>query len=173
MSEKKGKEFRVKLPFVEYHWFKEINQDKPNIDFINNQINSFMFLIENKDKVDIENFIEELREFTKLIVAEGHLMMLGDSYKEMFLKITEFSKLKSKEKSLLPLKSIQNKIDSIDSILNKNEKALNYFGSELKNFINEILDKGYFIDLNEEYQKKYKRITDYYVTNWSGVGIDF
>lgn len=167
MSERKGKELRVRLPFVEYHWFKEINQDKPNIDFIQNQIKSFIFLIENEEKVDIENFIIELREFTKIIVAEGHLMKLSDEFKKEFLILTNFSKSKSTEMSLLPLKNTQKRIDTLISIINNNPKALNNFGDELKTFINDVLNRGHFIELNEEYKNKYKKIADYYAINWS------
>ena len=46
---KKTHSVKIKLPFVEYNWYKEITKEKPNIDIIQNQIDNFLFVVQNKE----------------------------------------------------------------------------------------------------------------------------
>ena len=45
---KKRHEGRIKLPIFEYNWTKEVAKEEPNLNIIQNQINTFMFVIQNK-----------------------------------------------------------------------------------------------------------------------------
>lgn len=89
---KKYRSGKIKLPIFEYRWSKEIDKKEPNLNIVRNQINSFMFVIQNKDKFKIDDFREEFKVFTNLIIRHGHITKLEREYQERFLKITKFIK---------------------------------------------------------------------------------
>lgn len=89
---KKSRTGEIKAPFFHYTWYKEINKIDANIKFIKDQIDSFVLLIENKDKIDVNNFRDELKTFIALIPAQAHLKKLDKEYQEKFFKITKFVK---------------------------------------------------------------------------------
>ena len=92
MMIKKSRSGKIKLPVFEYSWSKEVNTKKPNIELMQDQIDSFIFVIKNKDKFKIDDFLEEFRSFSKLIISLGHLTKLVKEYQEKFLYITKFIK---------------------------------------------------------------------------------
>jgi len=89
---KKRREGRIKLPIFEYNWSKEVDKEEPNLNTIRNQINTFMFVIQNKENFKIDDFREEFKKFTKLIIRHGHLTKLEKDYKDKFLIINKFIK---------------------------------------------------------------------------------
>lgn len=89
---KKRREGRIKLPIFEYNWSKEVDKEEPNLNVIRNQINTFMFVIQNKENFKIDDFREEFRKFTKLIIGHGHLTKLEKGYRDKFLIINKFIK---------------------------------------------------------------------------------
>ncbi|MFX1500200.1 MAG: hypothetical protein ACFFDH_04455 [Promethearchaeota archaeon] len=89
---KKSRTAKVKIPFLEYSWYKEINQIETNKEFIQNQIDSFILLIENKDNVKIGDYRDELKAFTTMLPAQGHLSKLDKEYQEKYFRITKFVK---------------------------------------------------------------------------------
>ncbi|TFG06473.1 MAG: hypothetical protein EU539_07520 [Promethearchaeota archaeon] len=89
---KKSRSGKIKLPVFEYNWSKEVDTEKPNIELMQDQIDSFIFVINNKEKFKIDDFLEEFRSFSKLIIRHGHLTKLGKEYQEKFLYITKFIK---------------------------------------------------------------------------------
>lgn len=89
---KKRREGRIKLPIFEYNWSKEVDKEEPNLNVIRNQINTFMFVIQNKENFKIDDFREEFRKFTKLIIGHGHLTKLEKRYRDKFLIINKFIK---------------------------------------------------------------------------------
>ena len=89
---KKSRTGKVKAPFFEYTWYKEINKIDADMKFIKKQIDSFNILIDNKDKIDPNNFKDEIETFISLIPAQGHLVKLEKDYQEKFFKITKFIK---------------------------------------------------------------------------------
>ena len=89
---KKSRTAKIKAPFFEYSWYKEINKIDADMKFIKKQIDSFNLLIDNKDKIDPNNFKDEIETFISLIPAQGHLVKLEKDYQEKFFKITKFIK---------------------------------------------------------------------------------
>ena len=89
---KKRHEGRIKLPIFEYNWTKEVAKEEPNLIVIRNQINTFMFVIQNKENFKIDDFREEFKKFTKLIIRHGHLTKLEKEYRDKFLLINKFIK---------------------------------------------------------------------------------
>ena len=89
---KKRREGKIKLPIFEYNWSKEIDKKEPDLNIIRNQINTFIFVIQNKHNFKIEDFREEFKAFTKLIIRHGHITKLEKDYQEKFLRITKFIK---------------------------------------------------------------------------------
>ncbi len=89
---KKSRTGKVKAPFFEYTWYKEINKIDADMKFIKKQIDSFNILIDNKDKIDPNNFKDEIETFISLIPAQGHLVKLEKDYQEKFFNITKFIK---------------------------------------------------------------------------------
>ncbi len=89
---KKRREGRIKLPIFEYNWTKEIAKEEPSLNVIRNQINTFMFVIQNKENFKINDFHEEFKKFTKLIIRHGHLTKLEKEYQDKFLIINKFIK---------------------------------------------------------------------------------
>jgi len=89
---KKRREGRIKLPIFEYNWSKEVDKEEPNLNIILNQINTFMFVVQNKENFKIDDFREEFKKFTKLIIRHGHLAKLEKSYQDKFLTINKFIK---------------------------------------------------------------------------------
>ena len=89
---KKSRTGRIKAPFFEYSWYKEINKIDADMKFIKRQIDSFLLLTENKDKINPSNFKDELETFISLIPSQGHLVKLEKEYQEKFFKITKFTK---------------------------------------------------------------------------------
>jgi len=87
---KKLRSGKIKLPVFEYSWSNEIDKTEPNLNIIRNQINSFIFVIQNKEDFRIDDFRGEFKVFTKLIIRNGHLTKLEKEYQDKFLKITSF-----------------------------------------------------------------------------------
>ncbi|KKM01673.1 hypothetical protein LCGC14_1792080 [marine sediment metagenome] len=72
--------------------YKEINKIDADMKFIKSQIDSFTILINNKEKIDANNFKDELETFISLIPAQGHLVKLNNDYQGKFFNITKFVK---------------------------------------------------------------------------------
>lgn len=89
---KKTREAEIKLPFIKFSWFKEINKPETNKDFIQSQIDSFILLVENKNKIKIGVYKEELKAFLSILPAQGHLSKLDKDYQEKYFKIAEYYK---------------------------------------------------------------------------------
>ncbi len=89
---KKSRTGKIKTGVFEYSWTKEINKVETNKKFIQSQIDSFILLIENKESIKIGDYRDELKEFTTLIVAQGHLAKLDEEYQKKYFKITKFIK---------------------------------------------------------------------------------
>lgn len=86
---KKGQSVRVKVPFVEYRWYKEISKRDVDLQYLQNLIDSYLIFIKNKNS----NWSElhgELTEFTRLVVTNGHLVKLNKEYQDKFFEISEF-----------------------------------------------------------------------------------
>ena len=79
---KKTRTGKIKAPFFEYSWYRELNKPETNKKFIQDQIDSFVLLIENEDKICSSNFYAELKEFIALIPAQGHLKNLDKEYQD-------------------------------------------------------------------------------------------
>jgi len=89
---KKYRSGKIKLPAFEYNWSKEIDKEEPNIEALQNQIDSFIFVIQKKESFKINDLRTEFKTFIKLIIRRGHLPKLNKIYQEKFLKITRFFK---------------------------------------------------------------------------------
>lgn len=89
---KKSHDVEIKVPFVKYYWYKEINKEETNTKFIQNQIDSFKLLVDNKNKINVSDFKDEIRTFISIIPAQGHLIKLSEEYQNKFFKITEYMK---------------------------------------------------------------------------------
>ena len=64
---KKARTGKIKTPIFEYSWYKEISKIKTNKKFIQDQIDSFISLIEHKDSINIGDYRDELKTFSKLM----------------------------------------------------------------------------------------------------------
>ena len=87
---KRTKGGEINTGIFKYTWQKEINKIETNKKFIQDQIDSFILLIENADKIDIGVYGSEINEFLKVIPAQGHLSKLDKDYKGKYFKIGEF-----------------------------------------------------------------------------------
>ena len=88
--EKKVKSGEINTGIFKYNWQKEINKIKTNKDFIQDQIDSFLLLIKNVEKIEIGIYGAELNEFLKVIPAQGHLSKLDKEFQDKFFKISKF-----------------------------------------------------------------------------------
>ena len=86
---KKFRSGKIKLPVFEYNWSKEIDKEDPNIDIIQDQIDTFMFVIKEKENFKINDLHNEFKTFIKLIVRRGHITKLEKQYQDKFLIITK------------------------------------------------------------------------------------
>jgi len=98
---KKSRTAKIKTPIFEYSWHKEINQPETNKGFIQNQIDSFILLIENVEIVNIRDLRVDLIEFIKIITKQGHLAKLDKEYQEKFFKIIKSVKERFETLSVL------------------------------------------------------------------------
>ena len=57
---KKSRAGKIKVGPIEYSWYKEINQIKTNKKFIQDQIDSFMFLVEKQESFDLSIYWEAI-----------------------------------------------------------------------------------------------------------------
>ncbi|MBD3339776.1 MAG: hypothetical protein GF353_11745 [Candidatus Lokiarchaeota archaeon] len=89
---KKHKTGKIKLPIFEYSWTKEIKKSNPNLNIIKNQIDSFVFVIHNRNRFRITDLKDEFLNFTKIIIRSGHLSKLNKDDQDKFLIITNFIK---------------------------------------------------------------------------------
>ena len=95
---KKPIDNKDKTPVTEYSWYKEINKPHTNKKHIQDQIDSFMFYIENEDYIDFNKYKDELLEFCDLILNQSHLNKLDEEYQIMFKKLNKYTKDKTKVK---------------------------------------------------------------------------
>lgn len=89
---KKHRSGKIKLPVFEYSWSKEINKEEPNIEVIQDQIDTFIFVIQKKENFKINDLRNEFKIFIKLIIRHGHITRLEEKYQDKFLEITKFVK---------------------------------------------------------------------------------
>ncbi len=89
---KKHRSGKIKLPVFEYSWSKEIDKEVPNIKVIQDQINTFLFVIQKKENFKINDLRNEFKSFVKLMVRRGHITRLEENYQDKFLEITNFVK---------------------------------------------------------------------------------
>ena len=89
---KKHRTGKIKLPVFEYSWSKEIDKEQPNIEAIQDQIDTFLFVIQKKKNFKINDLKKEFTSFVKLMVRRGHITRLEESYQDKFLEITKFVK---------------------------------------------------------------------------------
>ena len=87
---KKSRTAKIKTPIFDYTWYKEINKVETNKKFIQDQIDSFILLVDNKDKINPSDFRDELKTFISLIPSQGHLVKLDKEYQEKFFRIAEY-----------------------------------------------------------------------------------
>ena len=88
----KSHDVEIKVPFIKYHWYKEINKEETNIEFIQNQIDSFKILVDNQNKINVSDFKDEIKTFISIIPAQGHLVKLNEEYQKNFFEITKYMK---------------------------------------------------------------------------------
>ncbi|TFG27379.1 MAG: hypothetical protein EU532_07555 [Promethearchaeota archaeon] len=89
---KKIRSGKIKLPVFEYNWSKEIDKEDPNIGIIQDQIDTFLFVIKEKENFKINDLQNEFKIFIKLIIRRGHITKLEKQYQDKFLNITKFVK---------------------------------------------------------------------------------
>jgi hypothetical protein len=89
---KKTKEHEVNLKIYKYKWKKELEKSEPDKKLISNQIDSFMFMIENSESFHSKTYLDEMTLFSKMVLSYGHLAKLDDEYKEKFKEINKFIK---------------------------------------------------------------------------------
>ncbi|MCP6718605.1 MAG: hypothetical protein KJI71_00050 [Patescibacteria group bacterium] len=89
---KKRHDVEIKVPFVKYHWYKEINKEETNIEFIQKQIDSFKMLVDNQNKINVSDFKDEIKAFISIIPTQGHLIKLSDEYQKKNFEITNYMK---------------------------------------------------------------------------------
>ena len=89
---KKHRSGKIKLPVFEYNWSKEVDKEEPNIKVIQDQIDTFLFVIQKKENFKINDLYNEFKIFIKLIISRGHLTRLEEKYQDKFLEITKFTK---------------------------------------------------------------------------------
>jgi len=89
---KKYRSGKIKLPIFEYSWSKEIDKEEPNIIVIQEQIDTFLFVIQKKENFKIDDLRNEFKLFIKLMIRHGHLTRLDKKYQDKFLEITKFVK---------------------------------------------------------------------------------
>ncbi|MFX1337605.1 MAG: hypothetical protein ACFFDK_03265 [Promethearchaeota archaeon] len=89
---KKYRSGKIKLPIFEYSWSKEIDKEEPNIMVIQDQIDTFIFVIQKKENFKISDLRNEFKTFIKLMIRRGHLTRLEENYQDKFLEITKFVK---------------------------------------------------------------------------------
>lgn len=89
---KKHRSGKIKLPVFEYSWSKEIDKEEPNINVIQDKIDSFIFVIQKKEDFKLNDLRDEFKTFIKLIIRHGHITKLKKDYQDKFLKITKFVK---------------------------------------------------------------------------------
>lgn len=89
---KKHRSGKIKLPVFEYNWSKEIDKEEPNIEVIQYQIDTFIFVIQKKENFKINDLRNEFETFIKLIIRHGHITRLEAKYRDKFLEITKFVK---------------------------------------------------------------------------------
>jgi hypothetical protein len=90
---KKYRSGKIKLPVFEYSWSKEINKKDPDMEIIQNQIDTYMFVIKNKENFNFDDYRDEFKKFTKSLIRKGHISKLDNNYQTKFLQITKFIKL--------------------------------------------------------------------------------
>lgn len=88
---KKSKKAKVKLPFFEYTWYKEICKLETNKEFIQDQIDGLVAYIKNPNSYT-SCMKNELEAFVKSIIFQGHYPKLEKEYQEKFFKIANFLK---------------------------------------------------------------------------------
>ena len=89
---KNARKAKIKTPVFEYSWYKEVNKIETNKKLIQNQIDSFKLLIDNKESVKMVDLRDELKEFIRIIPSQGHLVKLDKEYQDKFFEITKFVK---------------------------------------------------------------------------------
>ena len=101
MSElvKKTKEHELDLGIYKYKWGKELEKLEPDKKLIKNQIDSFIFIIENSESFHDKTYLDEMTLFSKMVLSYGHLTKLEDEYKEKFKKINQFIKKEWEDRS--------------------------------------------------------------------------
>lgn len=94
MSElvKKTKEHEIDLKVYKYKWKKELENSEPDKKLIKNQIDSFIFMIENSNSFHDKTYLDEMTLFSKIVLSYGHLAKLDNEYKEKFKKVNQFIK---------------------------------------------------------------------------------
>ncbi|MFX1297465.1 MAG: hypothetical protein ACFFD2_21765, partial [Promethearchaeota archaeon] len=68
--------------------------------YIQDQIDSFMFYVENDKYVDLNKYKDELLEFCDLILNMDHLNKLDDEYQNKFNELNKFIKNKIKVRTI-------------------------------------------------------------------------
>lgn len=89
---KKTKEHEVNLKVYKYKWRKELEKSEPDEKLIRNQMDSFIFMIENSESFHSKTYLDEMTLFSKMVLSYGHLAKLDDDYKEKFKEINKFIK---------------------------------------------------------------------------------
>jgi len=89
---KKTKEHEIDLKVYKYKWKKELEKSEPDKKLIKNQIDSFIFIIENSYSFHYKTYLNEMTLFSKMVLSYGHLAKLDDDYKEKFKNINQFIK---------------------------------------------------------------------------------
>lgn len=89
---KKTKEHEVNLKVYKYKWKKELEKSEPDKKLIRDQIDSFIYMVENSESFHSKTYLDEMTLFSKMVLSYGHLTKLDDDYKEKFKKINQFIK---------------------------------------------------------------------------------
>ena len=97
---KKASDNKDKKHVSEYRWYKEVNKPKTHKKVIQDQIDSFMYYIENDEFIEFKKYKNELIEFSRLVQAHGHLAHLDKEYQILFNELERFVKEKTKLRTI-------------------------------------------------------------------------
>lgn len=89
---KKTKEHELNLKVYKYKWKNELEKSEPDKKLIRNQIDSFIYMVENSESFHSKTYLDEMTLFSKMVLSYGHLTKMDHEYKEKFKNINQFIK---------------------------------------------------------------------------------
>ena len=74
---KKTKEHEINLKVYKYKWKKELEKSEPDKKLIRNQIDSFIFMIQNSESFHSKTYLDEMTLFSKMVLSYGQISKLN------------------------------------------------------------------------------------------------